>query len=225
MASAPVSALRALLLAALSPSAHRVAGDLDVEYIPVTGDPKLVLAALRALIERARDVPAGVSLDGMDDAKQQKLVQLAVSCGVDEGAIKTALLSAVGQHPCCLWRLFCRFTEHEISERGFWQIVTTHHKVLGANAKPTNYLAHYYENSSGAQTLEGRAYHLKLCRMLRVDNARDKAVILARLQEVNTPVRVCLSCPRSVCCLHITVCLNEAAECMLAGCIARHAHY
>ena len=31
---------------------------------------KLVLAALRALIERARDVPAGVSLDGMDDTKQ-----------------------------------------------------------------------------------------------------------------------------------------------------------
>ena len=176
---------------------HR-AGDDAWQYIPVCGDPQLVIVALATLIERKRgSAPAAVELpapDGVRKLTLTPLVKLAEDAGASADEIKEAKAAAQGTHPFSLFALFKRYTTHKITERGFFTLLTTHTKVLGRGIKSSHGLLHKYADARGEIQTEVPGRHLTYCRLLRATDARDVHVIKARLAVVHTEVRVCTRC-------------------------------
>eukprot|EP01043_Picozoa_sp_COSAG02_P062223 COSAG02_NODE_8531_length_2534_cov_20.902259_2_plen_297_part_00 len=168
----------------------------DVEYVPVCGDPQLVVQSLVSCIEAHRDLADPISEeeeeeeDELGEMGQVALVALAKRTGVAGEQIDRARCAADGAHPFSLWAMFRRFTTHEVTESGFWRITTNNAKVLGRSVKPNSNIAHYYLDETGKMQLEVPGRHRVMCRILRVNEPRDRRIFQARLAVVHTEVRV-----------------------------------
>ena len=115
-----------------------VTGDTDWQFIPVNGDPKLIIRALAKLIDIKRPMGDEILESDEDElqlpplkelleCKQKKLVQLAQTVGASDIEIKTAKAASEGAHPFSLYAMFRRFTNHQppLTEQGFWKVLTT----------------------------------------------------------------------------------------------------
>jgi hypothetical protein len=164
----------------------------DVEYVPVCGDPQLVVQSLVSCIEAHRDLADPISEeeeeeeDELGEMGQVALVALAKRTGVAGEQIDRARCAADGTHPFSLWAMFRRFTTHEVTESGFWRITTNNAKVLGRSVKPNSNIAHYYLDETGKMQLEVPGRHRVMCRILRVNEPRDRRIFQARLAVVHT---------------------------------------
>ena len=168
------------------------------EYVPVTGDPGLVIDALAKLVDRHRDsapeeeeVP---DLAALKRLTKTALVKLAKTVKCDAADVQTAKLAADGQHSASLYALFSHFVDNKalgLTEQGFHRILTKSDLLVGGQqAKPNDVqTALYYKNAYGDEVREHTARHLRLCRILRLDNPADLHIVTERLKLLNTKVR------------------------------------